>query len=177
VSATRTVLAEMRGSEHDAAQTDEAKAKRLAPHKRRKEVARAWEQENPGPYDAQVYRTEIQPRLADVTLPQMMRATGLTSGLLLEDPARREGPSPDVLGVPERVGNRGGRKSNAWLIDGPHALIIPAAPGVTIADLRSSPRRKMIALRLRHRRAVAPAEQRVQTSDMRYCGGGATSAG
>jgi hypothetical protein len=80
VSAARSVLAEMRGSERDPAQSDDAKAKRVAAYRKRKEAARAWEQDNPGPHDTQAYRAEILPSLAGATLPQMMRATGLTSG-------------------------------------------------------------------------------------------------
>lgn len=80
VSAARAVLAEMRGSANDPAQTAEAKAKRVTAYQQRKEAARAWEQANPGPHDPELYRSEILPGLAAVTLPQMMRATGLTSG-------------------------------------------------------------------------------------------------
>jgi len=80
VSAARSVLAEMRRSEHDPAQSEEAKAKRVAAYRKRKEAARAWERENPGPHHPDAYRLEILPRLAMATLPQTMRATGLTSG-------------------------------------------------------------------------------------------------
>lgn len=80
VSAARSVLAEMRSSDRDPAQTDEAKAKRVAAYKSRKDAARTWTKENPGPHDHAVYRAKILPLLARVTLPQMMRATGLTSG-------------------------------------------------------------------------------------------------
>jgi hypothetical protein len=67
----------MRDSEQDPAQTEGAKAKRVASYKAKKEAARAWLAENPGPHDQEVYRSEIPPKLGDVTLPQMMRATGL----------------------------------------------------------------------------------------------------
>jgi hypothetical protein len=80
VRAARQVLAEMRASADDPARSPEAIAKRVATNAMRREAARAWEQENPGPHDRQVYRSETLPSLADVTLPQMMRATGLTSG-------------------------------------------------------------------------------------------------
>jgi hypothetical protein len=80
VRAAQTVLTEMRSSDHDPAQTDDAKAKRVAAYKSRKKAARAWAKKNPGPHDVAFYRAEILPRLATVTLPQMMRATGLTSG-------------------------------------------------------------------------------------------------
>jgi hypothetical protein len=46
----------------------------------RVEVRRAWEQEHGTQYDRQVFAREILPRLTEATLPQMMRATGLTSG-------------------------------------------------------------------------------------------------
>ena len=80
VSAAQSVLAEMRDSESDPAQTIEAKAKRVAAYVERKERARAWLHENPGPHDPSAFRSEILPGLASVTLPQMMRAPGLASG-------------------------------------------------------------------------------------------------
>jgi hypothetical protein len=52
----------------------------VAAYRKRKEAARAWEQGNPGPHDTQAYRAEILPSLAGATLPQMILATGLTSG-------------------------------------------------------------------------------------------------
>jgi CRISPR-associated endonuclease Cas1 len=80
VAAARSVLAEMRSSDVDPAQTDEAKAKRVATYKSRKAAARAWGKANPGPHDPVTYRTQVLPRLSAVTVPQMMTATGLTSG-------------------------------------------------------------------------------------------------
>lgn len=80
VIAARSVLEEMRASDHDPAQTLQAKARRVAAYKGRKEAAREWALENPGPHDPAVYRSEILPGLASVTVPQMMRATRLTSG-------------------------------------------------------------------------------------------------
>jgi hypothetical protein len=38
------------------------------------------EEENPGPHDPDAYRSGILPQLARVSLPQMMRVTGSTSG-------------------------------------------------------------------------------------------------
>ena len=70
----------MRSSDRDPAQTAEAKAKRVATYVSRRDAARAWELANPGPYDREFYRSAILPHLASVTLPQMMRATGLASG-------------------------------------------------------------------------------------------------
>jgi len=80
VGAARRVLVEMRGSQSDPAQTAEAKAKRIAAYVERKERARAWLHENPGPPDRNFYKSEILPGLPNVTLPQMIRATSLTSG-------------------------------------------------------------------------------------------------
>jgi hypothetical protein len=79
VSAARLVLAEMREADCDPAQTVEAKAKRVATYVSRRKAARAWALENPGPHDLATYRAEILPRLARATVPQMVRATGLTS--------------------------------------------------------------------------------------------------
>jgi hypothetical protein len=70
----------MRSSDQDPAQTNDAKAKRVAAYKARRAAARAWGRKNPGPHDPEVYRTEILPLLAGVTSSRMMRATGLTSG-------------------------------------------------------------------------------------------------
>lgn len=61
VRAARGVLAEMRTSADDPAQTPEAKAKRIAAYQARKERARSWMRENPGPYDPEVFRSEILP--------------------------------------------------------------------------------------------------------------------
>jgi hypothetical protein len=80
VAAARSVLAEMRSSDVDPAQTADAKAKRDAAYKSRKEAARTWAKQNPGPHDPAIYQTEILPGLMSVTLPQLIQATGLTSG-------------------------------------------------------------------------------------------------
>jgi hypothetical protein len=80
VGAARAVLAEMRASPNDPAKAPEAIAKRVAAHAERRHAALAWEKENPGPHDVNLFRREIVPALRDATLPQMMRATGLSSG-------------------------------------------------------------------------------------------------
>jgi CRISPR-associated endonuclease Cas1 len=80
IEAARSVLAEMRASPDDPARLPEAKAKRLASNAVRREAARAWERENPGPYYTDEFRMTILPGLEKATLTQMMRATGLTSG-------------------------------------------------------------------------------------------------
>jgi hypothetical protein len=59
----------------------------------RKEGALAWERENHGPHDVAVYRSEILPHLAQVTLPQIIRATGLTSSYCWR-PAGERVPHP-----------------------------------------------------------------------------------
>lgn len=61
------------------ARSPEAKARRVATNARRRQEALAWERDNPGFHDPKVFRLEILPRLQQVTLPQMMKATGLTS--------------------------------------------------------------------------------------------------
>jgi hypothetical protein len=70
----------MRASEADPARSPETKAERVATNARRRREARAWEQDNPGPHDPDVFKLEILPDLQQVTLPQMMKVTGLTSG-------------------------------------------------------------------------------------------------
>ena len=79
VRAAKSNLTAMRQSEKDPTKTPEAIAKRVAKVARRKEEARVWEQTNPGPHDEGVFRKEILPELGQVTIPTMMRATGLTS--------------------------------------------------------------------------------------------------
>lgn len=79
VVSARSLLAQMRTSANDPAQSEEAKARRVASYTKRRSASRIWEKANPGPHDHGRFRTEILPRLADATLPQMMRATGLSS--------------------------------------------------------------------------------------------------
>jgi hypothetical protein len=80
VGAARLLVAQMRASADDPALSTEAKGKRVATNAARREAALRWERENPGPYDPEQFRAEVLPGLAMTTLPQMMRATGLTSG-------------------------------------------------------------------------------------------------
>jgi CRISPR-associated endonuclease Cas1 len=80
VKAARQVLAEMRASADDPSRSPEAVAKRVKTNSERRKAALAWERKNPGPHDPEMFRSEILPTLGRVTLPQMMRATGLTSG-------------------------------------------------------------------------------------------------
>lgn len=79
VGAARVALAGMRSSPDDPARTPDAIAKRVAKHAEQHEAARAWEAENPGPHDREIFRSEIAPLLSRVSLPQMMKATGLSS--------------------------------------------------------------------------------------------------
>ena len=69
----------MRASSDDPARSPEAVAKRVATNAERRESALAWEGQNPGPHDPELFRREIAPSLQNLTLPQMMRATGLSS--------------------------------------------------------------------------------------------------
>lgn len=78
--AAKRKLAEMRASDRDPAKSPEAIAKRVATYAKRKEASRLWEHENPGPHDRADFRDRILPALGHVTLPEMMRVTGLTSG-------------------------------------------------------------------------------------------------
>jgi CRISPR-associated endonuclease Cas1 len=79
VRAAREVLAEMRASPNDPARSPQAIAKRVATNAARREAALAWERENPGPHDPAQFTRDILPRLSGVTIPQMVRATGLSS--------------------------------------------------------------------------------------------------
>lgn len=94
VKAARSKLVEMRISENDPAQTSEAKAKRAIAYRARKASAREWLARNPGPHDPAIFRAEILPGLAQVTLPKMMRATGLTSGYCWKIPRGERVPHP-----------------------------------------------------------------------------------
>lgn len=109
----------MRASEHDPAETAEAKAKRIAAYVKRKEDARAWEQENPGPHNPGMFRSEVLPNLASVTVPQMLRATGLTSGYCWKIRRGERVPHPmywTVLREFERalLFGHSGPKGSAW---------------------------------------------------------------
>lgn len=80
VHAARRMLNEMRASADDPARSPQAIAKRVASNTKRRNASLAWERENPGPHDPDMFRSKILPGLAAATLPQMMAATGLTSG-------------------------------------------------------------------------------------------------
>jgi len=97
VGAARRTLAEMRSSAEDPAQTAEAKAKRTLSLAKRARLAKEWGRAHPGPYDRQEFVREIVPRLANVTLPVMMKATGLTSGYCLQIKKGR-GPRTRCIG-------------------------------------------------------------------------------
>jgi CRISPR-associated endonuclease Cas1 len=84
VSAARSTLAEMRSSPNDPARSSEAIAKRVATYSKRREAARLWQRENPGPHHKDQFRRDVLPRLQAVTLPQMVRATGLSSKYCLQ---------------------------------------------------------------------------------------------
>jgi len=73
------MLAQMRSSNADPAQTVEAKQRRARSLAARTEAARRWEEANPGPHEREAFVRELLPRLQGVTLPAMMQATGLTS--------------------------------------------------------------------------------------------------
>ncbi len=79
VRAARQVLTEMRATADDPARSPQAIAKRVATNAIRRDAALTWERENPGRHDPQMFRVEILPGLSAATLPQMMRATGLSS--------------------------------------------------------------------------------------------------
>lgn len=97
VSAARDVLARMRASSDDPARSSEAIAKRVATNAERRRSALAWEQRNPGPHDPESFRREVLPGLQTATLPQMMRATGLSSGYCWRIRRGDRVPHPYVL--------------------------------------------------------------------------------
>jgi hypothetical protein len=53
--------------------------KRVATNAVRRKAALEWERSNLGPFDAQEFRLRILPKLRAVTIPEMMRVTGLSS--------------------------------------------------------------------------------------------------
>ena len=79
VAAARDVLTQMRASGDDPARTPEAVAKRVAAHAEQRKKALAWDANNPGPHNSDAFRRDVLPALANITLPQMMKATGLSS--------------------------------------------------------------------------------------------------
>jgi uncharacterized Zn finger protein (UPF0148 family) len=99
VAAARRVMAEMRASPDDPAKRPEAIAKRVAAHRARLEAARAWEREHPGPYDRETYLREILPRLQEVTVTQIVRATGLSQSYCWQVRAGRRVPHPMYWGA------------------------------------------------------------------------------
>lgn len=94
VGGTRKFLA------NDPAKSSEAVAKRVAAHAERRKAALAWEEANPGPRDMDSFRREIAPALFDLTLLQMMRATGLSSAYCWRIRRGERVPHPMVLGEP-----------------------------------------------------------------------------
>ncbi len=94
VGAAKQTLATMRSSEEDPAQTPEAKAKRSAAVSGRARMAREWKRKNPGPYDREEFVREVLPGLARVTLPTMVKATGLTSRYCLQIRRGERTPHP-----------------------------------------------------------------------------------
>lgn len=84
----------MRTSAEDPAQTREAKAKRVKAVSDRARMAREWKRANPGSYDREEFRREVLPGLASVTLPEMMKATGLTSAYCLKIKRGERTPHP-----------------------------------------------------------------------------------
>jgi hypothetical protein len=57
-------------------------------------MAREWKRANPGPYDREEFNREVLPGLARVTLPAMMKATGLSSAYCFKIKRGERTPHP-----------------------------------------------------------------------------------
>jgi hypothetical protein len=73
-------LRQLRERGQDPAHGGVAAAARGANLSRNRRLAHAWEVEHPGPRDTQHFRTAIFPLLRRITVGEMARATGLTTG-------------------------------------------------------------------------------------------------
>jgi CRISPR-associated endonuclease Cas1 len=76
-SAGKATLAAMRAADIDPAQTPQARAKRAAKSRSTTTAMRAWEREH-GRGDPAVYDSEVVPRLAGMSVPQLASLTGLS---------------------------------------------------------------------------------------------------
>jgi hypothetical protein len=94
VVAAKRALIELRSSSEDPAQTAEAKAKRAASLAHRVRAAKEWERAHPGPHNRAAFIRDVLPLLDQVTLPAMMKATGLTSGYCFKIKRGKRVPHP-----------------------------------------------------------------------------------
>ncbi|MEX0983921.1 MAG: CRISPR-associated endonuclease Cas1 [Actinomycetota bacterium] len=76
-AAGRRTLAAMRASDDDPARSPDAIAKERETSREKSLAMRAWEREH-GRGDPEVYEREILPRIRELTVPQLMRLTGLS---------------------------------------------------------------------------------------------------
>jgi len=73
----KKTLAAMRASTDDPARSQEARAKKREKSRSTSLAMRAWEREH-GRGDAETYDREVLPRIQEMTVPQLMKLTGLS---------------------------------------------------------------------------------------------------
>jgi CRISPR-associated endonuclease Cas1 len=76
-SAGRVALAKARSQVDDPSQTEEARRKRSEKSRQTSLAIRAWEREH-GPTDPDIYRRDILPAIQAMTVPALVRVTGLS---------------------------------------------------------------------------------------------------
>jgi ribosomal protein L37E len=76
--AAKEALAEMRGSPHDPALSEEARRKRIEKAREMSLAARAWEREHGPMADPMVYEREILPKIQAMTVRRLVALTGLS---------------------------------------------------------------------------------------------------
>jgi hypothetical protein len=76
-SAGKATLAAMRASSDDPARAPEATAKKREKSRSTSLALRAWEREH-GKGDPELYEREILPTIQEMTVPQLMKLTGLS---------------------------------------------------------------------------------------------------
>ena len=76
-AAGKATLAVMRASPDDPAYSEEARRKRAETSRATSSAMRAWEREH-GKGDPRIYEREVLPRIQEMTVPELMKLTGLS---------------------------------------------------------------------------------------------------
>jgi hypothetical protein len=87
----------MRASSDDPARSREATAKKREKSRSTSLAMRAWERER-GKGDPRIYEREVLPRIQEMTVPELMKLTGLSQFHLLEGAEGRTAPTRAALG-------------------------------------------------------------------------------
>ncbi len=92
-------LAKMRASVEDPAQTAEAKKRRATKLSERMRAIRAWESSNGKVHDWSCYDSEVLPLIVTMTVPELMRLTGLSEHYCWQVRARKKRLHPMHWGI------------------------------------------------------------------------------